>query len=100
MIRGTTPTHEFSLPCDASIIKEVMIIYAQNDVEVFHKDTEECTLDGEKVIVTLSQEDTFKFDHKSKVQIQLRVLANDGTSLASDIKVIPVKKCLNDEVLA
>lgn len=99
MIRGTTPTHTFTLPCDASMIKEVMIIYAQSDVEKFHKDAEDCKMDGNTVSVTLSQEDTFLLDHKSMVQIQLRVLTKHGDALASDIKIIPVKKCLNDEVL-
>lgn len=99
MIRGTTPTHTFTLPCDASMVKEVMIIYAQGDVEVFHKDTEDCKLDGETVSVTLTQEDTFLLDHKQRVQIQIRVLTHGGDALASDVKIVSIKKCLNEEVL-
>lgn len=99
MIRGTTPTHTFTLPCDASMVKEVMVIYGQDDTEVFHKDTEDCKLEGDTVSVTLTQEDTFLFDHKKRVQIQLRVLTDGGDALASDVKITSIKKCLNEEVL-
>lgn len=99
MIRGTTPTHTFTLPCDASMVKEVMIIYAQGDAEIFHKDTENCVLGGETVSITLTQEDTFLLDHKKSVQIQIRVLTIGGDALASSIKTVPIKKCLNEEVL-
>lgn len=99
MIRGTTPTHTFKLPFDTSIVKEVMVIYAQNEKEVFHKDTFDCELNGKEIIVTLSQEDTLKFNHRQNVQIQVRVLTDDDVALASQIKEITIQNCLNSEVL-
>lgn len=99
MIRGTTPTHTFEIPYDTSTIKKVMVIYAQHDEEVFHKDTEDCEMKGREIRVTLSQRDTLRLCHLFNVQIQLRILLNDGTALASDVKVLSVQKCLNDEVL-
>lgn len=99
MIRGTTPTHTFKLPFDASQVKEAMVIYAQNDVEVFHKDTFDCTLNGKEISTTLTQDETFMLSHHSNVQIQLRVLTVDDVALASNVQVVSVQKCLNDEVM-
>lgn len=100
MIKGTTPTHTFKLPFDTSNIKKVMVIYAQNEKELFHKDTDECRLNGKKVSVTLSQEETLQFNHKRNVQIQVRVLTNNDVAVASQIKEVAIQNCLNSGVLA
>lgn len=99
MIKGTTPTHTFRLPFDTSIIKEVMVIYAQNEMEVFHKDKYECEFSGKKIIVKLSQEETLLFNHRQNVQIQVRVLTNDDVAVASQIKEITIQNCLNSGVI-
>jgi hypothetical protein len=99
MIRGTTPTHTFKLPFDSFMIKDVRVIYAQNDVEVFHKDIYECELDGNELRVTLTQSDTLKLNHRCTVQIQVRVLTTDDVAMASNISTISVGQCLNDEVI-
>lgn len=99
MIRGTTPTHIFRLPFDTSLIDEVRIIYSQNDEQILVKETVDCNLDGNTISVTLTQEDTFKFDCKKCVQIQVRVLTARGEALASKIKHIDVEKCLDNEVI-
>lgn len=99
MIRGTTPTHTFTLPFDVSNVAKCKIIYSQDDVQVFCKRTEDCVLDGADVRVTLTQEDTFKFDCKKLVQIQVRVLTGGGNLITSDVMVTTVGKCLDDEVL-
>lgn len=100
MIRGTTPTHTFNIPFDTSVIKEVRIIYAQDDIELFTKSTEDCELKDTNIIVTLTQQDTFKFDHKKCVQIQIRILTVYGEVLSSVIDKIGVSQCLSEEVLA
>ena len=68
-------------------------------MEVFHKDTYECNLEGNEISVTLTQEDTLQLNHQQNVQVQVRVLTTDDTALASTVKVISVGQCLNDEVL-
>lgn len=100
MIRGTTPTHTFKIPFDASVVKSAMVIYAQDGMEVLHKETEDCELEGKTIKTKLSQEDTFKFSHTANVQIQLRLLTMSGDALVSDIKTVSVEQCLNNEVLA
>ena len=49
MIRGTTPTHIFTIPFDTSQVDELRISYAQNDVEKIVKTKEQCTLNGNKL---------------------------------------------------
>ena len=98
MIRATRPTHTFNLPIDTSTIKSVLVTYKQNDSIVLEKTKESCTMSGATIKVTLSQEETKMFSPE-RVKIQLRVLTNDGVSLASKIKTKTVEDVLNDVVL-
>lgn len=99
MIRGTTPEHKFTIPFDTALVDKVKIIYAQDDVVVFEKETADCVLDGMTVTTRLTQEDTLKLDHKKAVQIQLRILTTGGQALASIIEKVGVSQLLDDEVL-
>ena len=99
MIIGTTPTHIFEIPFDTYNIEKVDVIYAQDYKQVVKKQTDECSLQGNTIILTLTQEDTLKFDSSKNVQIQVRVLTKDGKSLASYIETVVALRCLNDEVI-
>jgi hypothetical protein len=99
MIRGTTPTHIFNIPFDTSLVDEVKVTYAQDDVVVLEKHTVDCTLEGATISVTLTQEDTFLFNCKKAVEVQIRVLTINGEAFASIVEKIGVSKCLDNEVL-
>ena len=99
MIQGSTPTHTFTLPIDVTDVKEVRILYGQNNTLVFKKLTEDCVLTDKQISVTLTQEDTFQFDEDEPVQIQVRVLTTDNKSLVSPIAKVSINQCLDDEVL-
>jgi hypothetical protein len=99
MIRGTTPTHEFNIPFNTSVIKEVKITYAQNNEAVVEKKTSDCKLVDQTISVTLTQEDTFKFDCKKPVEIQVRILTFNGDALSTVPQIVGVCKCLDNEVL-
>lgn len=99
MIRGSTPTHIFTLPFGMENIKTVEITYAQNEEVKLKKTNIDCTLEENTVSVKLTQEDTFKFDEKPLVEIQIRVLTLGGDVIASDIMYATVKDCLSSEVL-
>ena len=58
MIRGTTPTHIFTVPFDTSIIKEVRVIYKQGNQKVLCKDNKDVEMDAQTVSLKLTQEDT------------------------------------------
>lgn len=99
MIRGTTPTHIFSLPIDTSTIRELRITYAQFDRTVLEKTESDVEMDEKTITLTLTQEETLKFKHSYKVELQLKVLTDTGTVLATPIKSIDVSEILNTEVL-
>ena len=99
MVRGTTPTHIFTIPISVEDVKKVRVIYAQNDTKLFCKETEDCVLKENTVSVKLTQEETLLFDCKNCVEIQLRVLTNDDVALASFPMQVGVSRCLEDEVI-
>ena len=99
MIRATTPTHYFNIPFDTSEVKSCLVIYAQDDKEIFSKRTEDCVFNDNTISTTLTQEETLLFDCEKRAQIQLRVLTKSGASLVSYVKVVPVYRCFNEEVL-
>jgi hypothetical protein len=71
----------------------------QKKAEVLSKDTEAFTFEGNTLSVTLSQEETFLFDHTAPVVIQLRVKDSSGKVLKSEPIVKPVRECLDQVVL-
>lgn len=105
MIRGTTPTHKFELPFEVSILKDLRISYMQNTYGqndnrlLIDKKMTDCTLDGNTVLVKLTQEETLKLKHGMEVKIQIKVLTTEGDVLASTVYKKTVKEVLNEEVL-
>ena len=100
MQRATTPTHVFTLPFEASLIKEYRVTYQQNGSTVLKKTEAECKKSGNEIRVTLTQEETMKFEANKTMFIQLRVLMADGTVTASQIMTDLVTDCLDCEVLS
>lgn len=100
MIRGTTPTHIFTLPIEAELIKCAQVIYTQDGGAKLTKDINDCALDGKTLTVRLSQEDTLFFACDRCVRIQVRVLTQAGDALASHVMRVRCEECLSDEVLA
>lgn len=99
MYRGTTPTLTFTLPFDCSNITALSVAFAQNEQVVFEKVYKDCVLDGNKVVVTLAEEDTLLLDcHKREVEIQLRVGCG-ASKMASRIIKTSVDRILKDGCL-
>ena len=99
MIRGSTPTHRFTPSIDLALVKDIEIVYAQNDIVLITKHLKDCAIEGNTLIVKLTQEETFKFSHKFAVQIQARTLTLDGSVIPTYVTTITVQKCLSSEVL-
>jgi hypothetical protein len=99
MIQGTTPTHQFTIPMDATVVQMVRVVYAQKDKVLLVKEGDECRVEGNVIEVKLSQEETLLFDEFSSVQIQVRVLTTAGDALASDLIRVPCGAILDKEVL-
>lgn len=98
MIRGTTPTHTFTIPFDTENVQKVRIIYRQSGA-VVEKTEADCTMEGKQISVRLTQEDTLKLMGDCCVNIQIRVLTHAGDAFASHIMQVHVCACLDDEVL-
>lgn len=99
MMRGTTPTHIFTLPFEAKLFSNIRIIYAQGDEQILVKEAKDCHIDGNTVTVRLTQEETFLFDCKKYVEIQVRVLTPGKDALNSDPIKVSVDRCLDNEVM-
>ena len=95
MRRGTTPTHTFTLPFDIPEGASVRVVYAQNDKIVVERTTEACTVEGKKITVRLTDEETLRIDcsphfHNGKyephmIEIQIGIATPNGDKLWSDI---------------
>lgn len=99
MPRGTTPTHTWTLPFDASLVKAARAVYKQNGVKVVCKETADFVMEGNTIKTTLTQEETLRISCDFPVRIQLRILTQDGTAMKTPVYVKSVRECLDDEVL-
>ena len=100
MIRGTTPTHTFLLPFDASEIRAIRIAYAQRGEVVLTKSEADCTLENNRVTLRLGEEETLRFAAGDRLQRQVRVLTASGDVFALRILGASVEDCLLEEVLS
>ena len=100
MRRGTTARHSFDCPFAEKDLKAVRVIYAQDKRPMVVKEKEDCVMDGRHLFVALTQEDTLRFAAGLPVEVQLRLLFRDGSTLASNILSVGVDRLLEDEVMA
>lgn len=103
MYRVTTPTHTFTLPFDTSLCSAIQVTYEQGKVELVKEYNDNTlpsgmTLDGDDVIILLSQEETKQFK-LGKVNVQLRVLTTNNEAFASKVFKLPVTDVLNEDIL-
>ena len=99
MIRGTTPTLEFTLPFGTDILAEAFITLSQNGEVVIDKRLSECKCEKETLSVRLAQEETLKLDGQCKTEIQIRARTLEGEALASNIITVNTDRILKDGVI-
>lgn len=99
MIRGTTPIHTFELPFLTEKIKSLSIAYAQRNNVLVRKTEEDCSLSKNTISVMLSQEDTLKFSDNYIVEIQIKVMDENGIVDVSDIMRETPEKVLDEVIL-
>ena len=107
--RGTTPVNRFTLPFDPPEQAEYIVVYAQgedNEEEIlFELQTTRCTIEGRRISVKLTQEETLLFDcsiPKGRrtplpLKIQIGIEAPGKDILWSDIIVTTVERCLKKD---
>lgn len=99
MIRGTTPRLEFVLPFDTGLLAEAWVTISQNRSVVIDKRLSECVCEAEKLICTLTQEETLRLSCDCKTELQVRARTEDGNVLASEIIVVSAERILKDGVI-
>ena len=104
MYRGTTPTItlQFNSDLDLSTMEQIWVTFEGKNAEVTHDITTlDLDVENSRISVTLSQEDTLKFQNlKGKVEVQARFLDNEGVAMASDIAEIDLNRILKEGVIS
>lgn len=100
MIRGTTPTITYNFPFAVSGISKIRIYFLQGKDTLITKTESDCTFSGQSVSVMLTQQETFKFSAKKRLETKSRFLLSTGVVGGTKPKFIDVEETGgNDEVL-
>lgn len=98
MIRGTTPTLNFTLPFACSTITACSIAFAQDEDIVLEKTLGDCQTNGNTLSVELTEEETLLLDSRKVLEIQVRCACGEA-KLASQIIRDDVGRILKDGCL-
>ena len=98
MRQGTTPTHYFDLDISTEMLAAARVTYKQGATIVLEKELCDCALTGNTVEVTLTQEETLKFDCSKVCRVQLHCTTLGGQALASDVFTLEVDELLSRRV--
>ena len=97
---GSTPTHEFSIsPIPMSRVQNIEITYKQSGEIILQKYLSDMMVDGEKLMLTLTEEETFMFKDRKDVKIQPRIKTTTGQVIAGDIITVSADECLSNKVM-
>lgn len=98
MIRGTTPTHSFTLPSAASNYSDILISYVQNGKIILEKHKNDLVIQGSTVSFKMTGEEANLFA-PSEAKVQIKTIASDGTIKASNIIHFGVQPVLSSKGL-
>ena len=98
MIRGTTPRIIYKFPFDVASITQIRIYFTQGNRTIIVKDESDCTFEDNTVSVTLTEEETFKFSAKKRIDVNAR-FATGGVVGGTIHKYIDVYDTGSEEVL-
>lgn len=99
MIRGTTPTVTHSLPVAGSTIEQFRLYFMQGSETILTKDEDDCTLSGNTASVTLTQEETFLFSSKKRLEVKCRYRQANGTVGGTTSEFFTVEDTGSSEVI-
>ena len=96
---GSTPTQVFELPFSTDELADVLVTYGLEKATLLEKEMRNCILDGNYIIVELSQEDTLKFPTNEVVEVQLKILTRSNKVFVSPSYRLGIEKALNRRVM-
>lgn len=102
MFQGTTPTLTltFDEEIDFSDAKSVVVTFATDyNKKITEKSDDEITLDRNVISINFTQEETLAF-MPGPTLVQVNVLFEDGSRLASNVGAIEWVRNLKNEVMA
>ena len=96
MTQGTTPTLVFELDIETGTLVSLYLTFRQGYGREVTRREDSITADNDAktLTVTLTQEETLKFEEGGNVEIQLRAVTTTGAALASNIVALPVERIL------
>lgn len=98
MVRGTTPTLNFTLPFEVSTITVCSIAFAQDENVVLEKTLTDCQAYENVLSVELTEAETLLFDSQKVLEIQVRC-ACGAAKMASQVIRVDVGRILKDGCL-
>ena len=84
-MRGTTPIHTFQLPFSAENVAKAKVAYKEGNNLLFKKNTTDCKMEANSIIVALTREETIKFPDNTIIKVQLEIETKAGESLKTDV---------------
>lgn len=90
MIRGTTPTVVYQFPFATSQFTKFRMYFLQGKETVLTKTEEDCFFLGKSVSVKLTQEETYSFTAKKRLETKARFQTADGNVGGTRPKFIDV----------
>lgn len=98
MIRGTTPTLMFTTPYTADQVTSGYITFTmRGDVVLDIPVSDDSVVISDNAIsLTLTQQQTLSFQSKATSLVQLRLVLDDGSAVASNIIKITIGDILKD----
>ena len=104
-MRGTTPTFIFHLkykdgsPFDTALFVDGRVTFKQGTEIINEKKLSECNCLDDTITVTLTQEETLKFNASRAVKIQIKGKTQDGKIIPTVDRTVSCKDIFNEEVL-
>lgn len=96
MRRGTTPTNTFGSDTDLREAEAIYITYKQAGKTIIERELPDITVEEKTLEVTLTQEETLRFNSQQKVEIQVRAKFPGGRAIGSNIVETTVGRILKD----
>ena len=99
MIPGATSTQVYTVAIAESDIERFRITYKHDKELILRKTSDECKMEGQKIVCNLSQQDTLKFINTRNARVQIKFLRKDGNVVYTKIFSIAIGETLDDEVI-
>ena len=99
MTRACSYTLTIETPQDPSVYSSVLITFVQGNSIIIEKNKTQLTIDGNKIIVQLTQAETKQFECGKKAYIQIRCYKAQYEAPGSLVWAIDVYPALDDVIL-